>query len=420
MTEVAATGSPIEDQRRARNDRLTQVGPCTPMGEYQRRFWHPIAASVELRKDDVLPVMAVKVLGEKLALFRCEDGSVGLVQERCPHRGAAHSYGIVDDGCIRCPYHAWTFDKTGQCVEQPGESPESTMKDRIKIKAYPVQEMGGLVWAYLGPEPAPLLPRIEFMVREDYDHDVGITRVPCNWLQIAENNMDPVHIEFLHMRFTNYVRERMGQSTVPVRKHQKIDFEVFEYGLIKKRLWEGDHEESLEWTVGHPHLFPQTTMVSYHNGWVQLQIRTPVDDTNTNFYWYNCRPRPDGEAPKGEVPLWENAWKDEMGNVMPDLANAQDVMVLVSQGEIADRTLENLGETDKGIVLYRRTLLRELEKVEAGEDPLGVVRDPAKNTPWITLPIEEELGFHLPGVRASSSYDAPEVQLANTYRKEPV
>jgi 5,5'-dehydrodivanillate O-demethylase len=389
------------------------------MGEYQRRFWHPIAASAELRGDSVLPVLPVKILGEKLALFRCEDGSIGLVQERCPHRGAALSYGIVEDDCIRCPYHAWTFDKSGQCVAQPGEAPESTLKDRIKIKAYPVQEMGGLIWAYMGPAPAPLLPRIEFMVREDYEHDVGITRVPCNWLQIAENNMDPVHIEFLHMQFTNYVRGRMGLSTSPARKHYKIDFDVFEFGLIKKRLWEGDREDSPEWTVGHPHLFPQTTMVSYHNGWVQLQIRTPVDDTNTLFYWYNCRPRPEGQAPSGEVPLWENPWLTEKGDVIPEMANAQDIMVLVSQGEIADRSLENLGETDKGIALYRRTLLQELEKVEAGEDPLGVIRDPAKNTPWIPLPIEEELGFHI-DMQASATYHAPDVVLANTFRKEPV
>jgi 5,5'-dehydrodivanillate O-demethylase len=389
------------------------------MGEYQRRFWHPIAASAELKKDALLPVIPVKVLGERLALFQCEDGSLGLIAERCAHRGAALSYGMVEDDCLRCPYHAWKYDKTGQCVDQPGESAGSQMKDRIKIKAYPVQELGGLIWGYLGPAPAPLLPRIEFMVREDYNHDVGITRVPCNWLQIAENNMDPFHIEYLHMRFTDYVERRKGRPALPLRKHEKVDFELFEYGLIKKRLWEGDREDSPEWTVGHPHLFPQTTMISYHNGWVQLQIRTPVDDTHTNFYWYNCRPVEKGASPQTEVPLWENPWADENGNFIPDQINAQDMMVLISQGEIVDRSEENLGETDRGIVLYRRTLLREMERVEAGEDPLGVVRDPAKNTPWITLPIEEELGFAVNGVRASATYDTPEVKISNRFLREP-
>jgi 5,5'-dehydrodivanillate O-demethylase len=416
---TASTAAQVVDERRNRYEQLTRVGPGTPMGEYQRRFWHPIAASVELKRDGELPALAVKVLGEKLTLFRGEDGTtLGLIAERCPHRGTALSYGIVEGDCIRCPYHSWKFDKTGQCVDQPGESPGSTLKDRIKITAYPVQEMGGLIWAYLGPAPAPLLPRIEFMVREDYDHDIGITRVPCNWLQIAENNLDPVHIEFLHMKFTNYVRKRKGLSTIPVRKHAKLDFEVFEYGIIKKRLWVGDREDSPEWTVGHPHLFPQTTMISYHNGWVQLQIRTPVDDTHTHFYWYNCRPRKPGDPAQLEVPFWENPWANEEGKYIPEEINAQDMMVLISQGEIADRTQENLGETDKGVVLYRRTLLREIERVQAGEDPLGVIRDPAKNTPWISLPIEEETSMDFNGVRASATYDAPTVTLSTKYRSD--
>lgn len=418
MSEQTPAINDPDQIRRERNERLTRVGPGTPMGEYQRRFWHPVAASVELKTNADIPAMPVRILGENLTLFRCQDGSLGLVADRCPHRGAALYHGMVEDECIRCPYHAWKFDKSGQCVDQPGESPASKLKDKIKIKAYPVQELGGLIWAYLGPLPAPLLPRIEYMVREDYDHDVGITRVPCNWLQIAENNVDPVHIEFLHMMFTNYVRSRKGMSTVPLRRHERIDFEVFDYGIIKKRLWEGDREDTPEWTVGHPHLFPQTTMVSYHNGWVQLQIRTPVDDTNTNFYWYNCRPREAGKAANPEVPLWENPWKDEHGNVIPEQINAQDIMVLVSQGPIADRSTENLGETDKGILLYRRTLMQEMDKVVQGEDPLGVIRDPEQNTPWIKLPLEEELGFHMPGVRASAAYDAPEVELSNRYVKD--
>src|SRR5262245_25292710 len=123
------TGGPtmpyVPPQRRAahdriveRNERLTRVGPGTPMGEYLRRFWHPVAASAEIKKDSELPVIPVKILGERLALFRCDDGSLGLVAERCPHRGAALSYGMTtEDGCIRCPYHAWKFDKEGRCLD---------------------------------------------------------------------------------------------------------------------------------------------------------------------------------------------------------------------------------------------------------------------------------------------------------------
>ena len=406
------------DVTRQRNERLTRVGADTPMGRYMRRFWHPIAASVQLKKDADIPVIPVKLLGERLALFRCEDDSLGLVAERCPHRGAALSYGIVEDDCIRCPYHAWKFTKEGRCVDQPAEHDAARMKETLRINAYPVQELGGLIWAYLGPTPAPLLPRYEFVVREDYDHDIGISRMPCNWLQVAENTMDPVHIEYLHMGYTNYVRKRKGLSTVPLRKHKKLAFEPFEYGIIKKRLWEGDGDDSPEWTIGHPQIFPATAQVSYHNGWVQFQIRVPVDDTNTIIYWYNCRPHKVGEPPQKEVPLWENPWANEEGKYMPDQLNAQDMMVMISQGEITDHTLEHLGRSDRGVALYRATLLQQIDRVERGEDPLGVVRDPAKNTPWIPLPIEPELSFAFNGVQASAAYDAPQVDLLKNAKRE--
>jgi 5,5'-dehydrodivanillate O-demethylase len=399
------------DAMRERNERLTRVGPGTPMGKYLRCFWHPIATSAELKKDAEIPAIPVKLLGERLALFRSEDGSLGLVAERCPHRGAALSYGMVEDDGIRCPYHAWKFNKKGQCVDQPSEPEGSTNKDRIKIAAYPVQEMGGFIWAYLGPSPAPLLPRWEYVVRDDYVQDIGISRMPCNWLQVAENTMDPVHIEYLHMMYTNYVRKRKGLSTIPVRKHKKLAFELFEYGIIKKRLWEGDTEDSPEWTIGHPQIFPGTAQVSYNHGWVQFQIRVPVDDTNTNLYWYNCRPHKAGDPPQAEVPIWENPWANEEGRYIPEQLNAQDMMVMLSQGEITDHSQENLLESDKGVVLYRRTLLQEIERVERGEDPMGVIRDEAKNTPWITLPIEEEISFGFDGVQASATYVAPDLKV---------
>ncbi len=396
---------------RERNKRLTRVGPGTPMGKYLRRFWHPVATSAEIPVDAEMPVIPVKILGEKLALFRSEDGSLGLVSERCPHRGAALSYGMVDGDGVRCPYHAWKFNKAGRCTDTPAESSASTLKDRVSVDAYPVQEMRGLIWAYLGPQPAPLLPNWEFVVREDYDQDIGISKIPCNWLQVAENTMDPVHIEYLHMMYTNYVRRRKGQSEVPIRKHTKMEFEPFEYGIIKKRLWEGDSEDSEEWTIGHPQIFPAAAQVSYHNGWVQFQIRVPIDDTNTVMYWYNCRPLEEG-AGRSEVPhTWDNPWANEEGKYIPEQLNAQDMMVMLSQGEITDHTLENLAESDRGVVLYRRTLLREMDRVERGEDPIGVIRDPAKNTPWIDLPIERELSFGFKGVQASAIYDFPDVDL---------
>jgi 5,5'-dehydrodivanillate O-demethylase len=391
--------------RKQRQDRLTLVGPGTPMGNYMRRFWHPVAAVGELT---AAPVQAVTLLGEQLALFRADDGSYGLVAERCPHRGASLACAMTDGGGIRCAYHGWKFDKTGQCVDTPAESPESKLRERIKIDGYPVEEMAGMLWAYLGPLPAPLLPRYEHLVRDIYQWDIGISRLPCNWLQVAENTLDPIHIEYLHMKYTNWARAQLGQPPVMVRHHARVDYEVFEYGIVKKRMWEGDTEETEEWKIGHPQLFPGTAVVPYNAKWVQYQIRVPIDDTNTRYYWVNCREPEPGQSRRTESPVWENPWQNADGKYMPEVLNAQDMMVMITQGPITDHAAEHLAESDRGVALYRRVLHDGVDAVERGEDPSGVVRDPAKNTPWIELPVEKDLGYQLNGAQATTSYDIPD------------
>lgn len=391
--------------RQQRQERLTLVGPGTPMGKYMRCFWHPVATLAELLVE---PVMPVKLLGEQLALFRSADGSLGLVAARCAHRGASLACGMLDADGLRCAYHGWKYDKQGRCVDTPAESETSTLKQRVRVSSYSVQSMAGLVWAYLGPQPAPLLPRYEHMVHEDWQQDVGISRLPCNWLQVAENTLDPLHVEYLHMMYTNYARARLGLPPVAVRHHLKVDYELFEYGIIKKRVWEGESEDSEEWRVGHPQLFPGTALVPYNADWVQYQIRVPVDDTNTLYYWLNCRKREPGQPSQTEVPIWDNPWQTPEGKFMPEVLNAQDMMVMITQDDITDHAAENLGESDRGVALYRRTLLEQMERVEHGEDPLGVIRDPAKNSPWIELPVERHLGYALTGVSASTSYEFPD------------
>ena len=386
---------------------LTKVGRDTPMGRYLRCFWYPVAPVLALKDE---PVRPVTLLGEKLALFRTEEGAYGLVAQRCPHRGASLACGMAEPDGIRCAYHGWKFAPDGRCLEQPAEDPRSRMKEEIRLTAYPVEAMGGLLWTYLGPDPAPLPPRYEFVVRDDYDKDVGISRMPCNWLQIAENTMDPLHIEYLHMRYTDYVNRRKGLPRVQVRKHQAVAYDVFEYGIIKRRLWEGDKPDSEEWTVGHPQIFPGHAMVAYGGtDWVQYQFRVPVDDTNTIFYWYNSRRRETGKAAQTEVPVWDNPWATPAGEFMPELLNAQDMMVMITQGEVTDHAAEHLGRSDQGVVLYRETLLEQMARVANGEDPLGVVRDLAKNTPWIDLPVERHLGYTFSGIQSSPTYDYPDV-----------
>ena len=370
------------------NDRLTRVGPGTPMGELLRRYWFPVATSAELDQD---PVQAVKILGENLALYRTDEGKLGLVSQRCPHRGASLAYGIPEEEGLRCPYHGWRFDQTGQCNGMPAEPEDSTFKHRIRIPAYPVQELGGLVWGYLGPEPVPLLPRWDTLVREDLDREIGITDLPINFLQAMENSLDPVHLEYLHARYMNYVRKRQGKPATAAEKHHvRIAFDVFKYGITKRRLLEGQAEDVTDWTIGHPILFP--TILSLGTAEApRFEFRIPRDDTHTTVYSLFCSQRAPGAEPRAGVPIYPIPYAHPDGSLVVDTVLGQDMMAWVTQGDISDRSTERLGNSDKGIILYRSVLLDHLRMVERGEDPPGVIRDPAENA---SLQVHREAGAH--------------------------
>ena len=377
---------------REMNERLTRVGPGTPMGELLRRYWHPIATSGQLKDE---PVLAVKLLGENLALYRTDGGSFGLVSQRCPHRGASLAYGIPEEEGLRCPYHGWRFGANGQCNEMPAEPDDSTFKHRIRIPAYPVQELGGLIFAYLGPDPAPLLPRWDVLVRGDLKRDIGLTRLPCNWLQIMENSLDPVHLEYLHSKYLNYVLNKQGKPQVAdVKHHARIAFDVFEYGISKRRLLEGQSEDVDEWTIGHPILFPNVLAVGQSDA-PHFHVRVPMDDYNTLHFWYGTEVMPPGSDPQpyGTIPYWDFPYQEADGRIKVDTIFNQDMMVWLTQGDISDRTTERLGTSDQGIILYRQVLMREMEKVEHGEDPIGVIRDRTKNEPMIVIPREAKAHF---------------------------
>ena len=165
------------------NERLTRVGPGTPMGELMRRYWHPIATTGQMADE---PTRAIRILCESLVLYKDRSGTLGLIQESCPHRRVNLLYGIPEQHGLRCPYHGWLFDESGRCLEMPAEAPDSTFKDRVTALSYPVQELGGLIWAYLGPAPAPLLPRWDLFVQDGLYRDMLGVVLPCNWLQILE------------------------------------------------------------------------------------------------------------------------------------------------------------------------------------------------------------------------------------------
>src|SRR5438105_448709 len=164
------------------HEHLIQTGQGTPMGSLLRRYWHPIATAADLEKD---PVRPVRLLSEDLTLYRDAKGTLGLIADRCLHRGISLAYGIPQENGLRCAYHGWTYNAQGQVVDMPFE-PACLP---LKITAYPVQELGGLIFAYLGPQPAPLLPRWDLLVREDLDRNVELVKLPCNWLQCMDNSL---------------------------------------------------------------------------------------------------------------------------------------------------------------------------------------------------------------------------------------
>jgi len=366
------------------NERLTRVGPGTPMGNLLRRYWHPVGTALELDQE---PVQKVRLLSENLTLYRSESGEYGLIGDRCPHRCLSMEYGIPDQRGLRCAYHGWLFDAKGRCLEQPFEDrtlEHNTYKDKVTIKAYPVEELGGLIFAYLGPEPMPLVPRWDILVRDDLDKIVEIHRLPCSWLQCMENAADPVHFEFLHAAFGNYQLKKLGRPpAMKVARHVKIEFDRFDYGIMKRRLLEGESPDVDDWSTGHPLLFPNILAVGSAAA-PTLQFRVPIDDTHTIQFAYRTSVRKGGAAPRPMAVKHSDLFNED-GKIVADNIPAQDMTGWVGQGPISDRTQEHLASSDKGVVLYRRMLLEQMDRVERGEEPMAVIRDRAENEPMIDI-----------------------------------
>jgi len=357
------------------NELLTRVGPGTPCGELLRRYWHPIAAASELTEDQ--PKKRVKVLGEELVLYRDADGGFGLLAEHCSHRGTSLYYGFLENGGLRCPYHGWLYDRNGTCLEQPFE-PNPRFRESIRHTAYPVQKLAGLLFAYMGPEPAPLLPRWDILV-----WDRGQRRLErqetlnCNWLQAVENTMDFVHTSILHA----YSFRKLGKSHMGARflgrPFVRYGFQPFQWGLLKSWEYEGDKAGS-GW--GNPLVFP--TMFRQSDIWSAMHWRVPVDDTQTEIYVVHFRPSEDGQpVAQPEEPPLELAPPQLLpgGEYALSTFYSQDKMAWETQGAIYDRGAERVGMSDRGIILYRKLLAEQIEVVRGGGEPVNTIRDPEKN-----------------------------------------
>ena len=343
---------------------LTQVGPGTPGGEYLRRFWHPIAFTADL--EDV--PHRVRVLGEDLALFRDKSGRIGLLALNCSHRGTSLEFGIVRERGIMCCYHGWVFDVNGRILETPGEPADSTLKDRLWHGAYPVREFRGLVFAYMGPaEARPPFPVYDSFELDNYRLEPwGGNVLPCNWIQVKENAMDPVHTSFLHsINFT----ESFG--VLP-----ELDFRENPLGMMYvgvRRIGGNVWVRSTEMIMPNLHQLaptfetgevPKTFSRPMQSIWA-----VPLDDTHTMNIGFN-------HYDEVDPPDMDKYYMGTDFGQMPDRPYAErqrlpgDYDAQVGIGATAVHAREHLGATDRGVSLFRGLVRRGVRDVAEGRDPV--------------------------------------------------
>ena len=355
------------------NEMMTRVGPGTPAGEMLRRYWWPVAFSEEVRLKGA-PVK-LRLLSEDFVLFRGGVGELGLLELHCSHRGTSLEFGRVEDKGIRCCYHGWLYDRCGKCLEQPAEPDDSTFKDRIQHPAYHAREAGGLVFAYIGPEPAPLLPGYDLLIRGDGCRIVGGGEEFCNWLQRAENSADGAHSIALHA--AGYPNMAMKRPT--------IHWEQTKFG-IKETTWvEGVSKPRITHFIFPSHVRHSAARVGENQRQV-IRFRVPTDDFKTTSYWIDFYPHRNGQPTQPALLKTQGFKKSEPGvykRVQDGWWNLytheQDRVAQESQGVIADRAKEHLASSDRGIIILRQMIRDSIDAVRAGNDPLGIIRDPAEN-----------------------------------------
>ena len=377
---------------REENEMLTRVGPGTPAGELLRRYWHPLGFDAELHEKP----LRRRILGEDVVLFRDDKGRFGVLGLRCAHRGTSLEFGHVEDGGLRCCYHGWLYNVEGKVLETPGEPAESTFREKVIQPAYKTQQLGGVIFVYMGPEPAPLLPRYDVLAREDGVRARRARTVNCNFFQMIENSVDQNHLKWLH---------RTGKT--PEWDDGEINPQPFEHGILNTytRRVAGK-------TWAHCNFFVMPTMNKTGNveeghptehrassaGEV-MRWRVPVDDTHTMHFTVEFGAMVDGK-PVAKIMKDDSAeglretrfgvyvWDESIGWFA---RGDQDRVAQESQGPIYDRTTEHLAYTDRGVILLRRLYNESIEAIKQGRDPLGVIRDPEKNKLIRLIPHEDLL-----------------------------
>ena len=384
------------------NEYITRVGPGTPMGTLMREYWVPAMLSSELPSPDCPPVR-VMLLGERLIGFRDTTGDVGLVANLCPHRGASLFYARNAEHGLRCVYHGWKFDVAGHCVDMPSEPPDSNFKNKVRAKAYPCLERGGVIWAYLGPrEEPPPLPDLEANQLEN-SSAVAYSR-NCNWLQGLEGDIDTAHIGFLHFGSDDAADAPPDTFRYWTLKDRAPRYAVLdtEYGSMYgayRPAGPGQHY----WRIAQ-FLFPFYTMTPTGLLGRQIIARAwvPMDDDHMMLFFMRPQPTPELQAfieqhvkPPKLLPNttgWygrfrldaneendyhldrERQERDEEYSGIEGI-HTQDQAITESMGQIFDRSLEHLGSSDAMVIRVRRRLIASARALaEQGTAPPGVDR----------------------------------------------
>jgi 5,5'-dehydrodivanillate O-demethylase len=388
------------------NERICRVGPGTDMGNLLRRYWHPVGVSAEVTAGG--QPKAVKVLGEELVLFRDDRGRAGLLARRCAHRLTSLAYGRPEDGGIRCSFHGWLFDIEGNCLQQPAEP--RPFCDKIKHPAYPCRDLGGLIFAYMGPpEKMPLLPNYEVLVRDGGTRAMDVYLAGGNFLQHVEGAIDTTHLSYLHATNWSRTKDKLFAMPKPELTYTETDYGLWQKSIIPNvtvhsRL---GNTEGIMQTLYTYFILPAGFLrVQEHmpNSGLVQKVQSwyvPADDTTTVRYqvgfsppWPDGRPYEWSEL-RSEQPSAQNDYfrdydhTDTISGIPVDAHRTpiaaeisfipQDMMANEEQGPIVDRTQENLGAHDKVVAAMRRMYFDAMDAVADGQDPKHVIRDSSRN-----------------------------------------
>jgi phenylpropionate dioxygenase-like ring-hydroxylating dioxygenase large terminal subunit len=389
----------------AENDLLTQTGSGAPCGQLMRRYWQPVGLIEDLPQGGA--PLAVKILGEELALFRDDQNRVGLVGLHCAHRGTDLSYGRCEDGGLRCLYHGWLYDIHGHVIDQPGEPSGGANKEKIHHRAYPCREVGGVIFTYMGSGEPPLLPNYEFLIAPPERRTVTKAFYDCNDLQGNEGNIDPVHLSFLHQYLdeAQIARARivqgagttdntlLGRDLAPT-----IEVEITNYGLriytMRAAAADKRYLRTTNFIMPNLSAFGGSTV---GDGYA-VHWHVPIDDVSHWKYIFafnrkqaldeflrtrsRAEFRPDHRLTRNGKNRYQqdrHSMKTQTFTGMGTNFQVHDAFATESQGRVQNRTEENLVSSDKAIVAARKLILNGIKAVQEGRDPQHVVRDPAEN-----------------------------------------